>query len=149
MSTPSAPLGPASRPTRAHRKSGSRRCRHLPPATARSPRTLEEISGTAFPCREQGGAPGALRRLCVVRGRVPRGIREAEKREPCGVVSDRQLPLPAAVRGRVVRLTMERRVRALELRALWEELYPQGRIPQNRVGLHVSAIHSAPQKAPR
>ena len=96
-------------------KPGSGRRRHSPPAAARSPQALEEVSGAALPCREQGGAPGALRRLRVVRGRVPGGIREAPSREPYGVVPARQLPASAAVRGRIVRPT-EGRIEDLSAR---------------------------------
>ena len=68
------------------------RSRPTPPG---SPEALQEVSCAPIPRREQGGPPpGSLRRLRVVRGRLPRRLREAPNREPDGPVPARELPAP-------------------------------------------------------
>jgi hypothetical protein len=88
-----------SAPGRGTPGSGSRR--HPQAAPLPSSQAFEEVSSAVVPCREPGGAQGALRGLRVVRGRVCRRLREVAGWGSHGRVPDRELPAGAPLRGRV------------------------------------------------
>ena len=85
------------------RDQASRTGRHPDPGSPSPARAIQEISRPSLPRRQPGCASWAPRGLRPVRGHLSRSRRETPDGRPQRLLSCRELPSWAAVRGRVIR----------------------------------------------